>query len=123
MEDWLGWIVAFIVVVLSTIVVIRATVRFDLNEWKRDRIKQNEERLRRLCPQVYSDYKDGEPAVGSLFVSPRGTSSWRCEQRGSVMHNPQFVDSNTRYCADNPYRLLKRMNKFDKLSKKFGYSD
>ena len=46
--QWLGWIAAFI----AAVVAIRATVRFDLNEWLRDRRTQREENLRALCPHV-----------------------------------------------------------------------
>ena len=49
-EEWVacggGWAVA----ILTGVLAIKATVRFDVNEWQKERRKQKEERLRSLCP-------------------------------------------------------------------------
>ena len=116
---WIGWAVAL----LATIVAIRATVRFDLNAWLKDRSEAREERLKKLCPHVYLDMQDGQPAVGSYFVSPPGTTTWRCEQCGATVNSEQFVHDTIKFWAANPDKLLEREKKFRVLAKKIGYID
>ncbi len=116
---WAGWLLALI----ATAIAIRATVRFDLNDWLKTRRSNEKERLKNLCPHVYPSYDTGRPSVTTRFVSPFGTTRWQCEQCGIVVLTEKFVDANTEYWARNPDKLVKRIDKFSRLAKKLGYID
>ena len=112
------WIAAFI----AAIIAIRGTIRFDVNEWLRDKRKQKEENLRALCPHVRPIYSDGKPAMHSTFVSPSGTQAWQCQLCGAVTHDEVMIDENTKYWLSNPEELTKRFKRMSRLTKKMGGS-
>ena len=114
--NWLVWLVA----ILVTIVVVRATVRFDVNEWLRDRRKQREEHLRLLCPHVRLVNSDGEPAICSTYISPVGTTAWQCQLCGNVTYDRSEGDEVARYWATNTNELIKRHKDMARLAKKLG---
>ena len=114
-RDWAVWVAALIAVVLT----IRATVRFDLNEWLKDRHKQKREQLRFLCPHVVVSQQNGQPVVRSTFISPPGTVAWQCQRCGLITHDDAWVEEHTAYWANNPNELFKRIRKIEKLTNKF----
>ena len=61
--NWIGLVFAL----LAAIVVFHATIRFDVNEWSRDRRKQKEDNLRNLCPHVIVT-QDGNISLQSTYV-------------------------------------------------------
>ena len=117
-QEW-SWVL-WIVVILAAIVVVRGTVRFDVNEWLRDRRKQKEENLKALCPHVRPDHVDGELGLRSTFLSPAGTLIWQCQQCGVTTHDQGWIDHNTRYWINHPDELTKRFRKITKLSESLG---
>ena len=116
--NWLFWIAAFV----AAIIAVRGIVRFDVNEWLRDRRKQKEESLRALCPHVKPIYVDDKPAMRSTFVSPSGTLGWQCQTCGTFTHDEASIDENTEYWLSNPRELTKRLKKRSRLAKKLGRS-
>lgn len=116
MPDWLWWLVA----VAITIVTVRATVRFDVNEWLRDRRRQKEEKLRSLCPHAVPTIHDGKPAIRGMYVSPSGTTAYHCQLCGDVMYDPGAIDEVMAYWGRNPDKLLARNKEIEKLMKKLG---
>lgn len=116
MLEWLGWITAFVV----SVVAIRATIRFDLNEWLRDRRAQKEKNLRMLCPHADFSDEDGVLQIRSTYVSPPGTTAWQCQMCGNVTHDDAEVSSVTRYWAKHPDELSRRNKKILKEARKLG---
>lgn len=120
MEDKWSWVI-WIVVLLTAIVAIRGTIRFDINEWSRDRRKQKEENLRALCPHVMImiDGNSNE-VIDTMFISPFGSVQWQCQNCGMVCDHESRVRDILNYWISNPKKLKKRYRKIYKLSKKLG---
>ena len=114
--DWLGWLVA----VLVAIVAIRATFRFDLNQWQRDRRQSKEEYLRMLCPHVRASTVDGKAALASTYVSPSGTTAYQCQLCGAVTYDASQGLENVQFWANNPEELIRRHKKMRRLARKLG---
>lgn len=114
--SWLKWLVALV----AAILVVRATVWFNLNEWFRDRRKRNEENLRLLCPHVTRFESGGAPAVRSTYVSPSGTTACQWQLCGDTTYDEAWIDEVARYWASNPNELVKRHRKTKRLSKRLG---
>ena len=114
--NWIFWVAAFV----AAIIAVRGIVRFDVNEWLRDRRKQKEENLWALCPHVQPSYVDGKPAMRSTFMSPSGTLGWQCQACGRFTHDEAWIDQNTEYWLCNPKELTKRIKKRSRLAKKLG---
>ncbi len=113
--NWIGWVLAFV----ATVFAIRATVRFDLNEWLNERRNQKKEQLRSLCPHVHGTYHEGQPAVRSTFISPPGTTAYQCQDCHYVTHDRAWVHENAEYWANNPVQLIERTKQIEKLTKSF----
>lgn len=113
---WLG----IALVLLATVVAIRGTVRFDVNEWMRDRRKQKEENLRLLCPHVTMLKNGEEIAWRPNYVSPFGTLDWQCQRCGRVTNDEQEIKEIVRYWAAHPEEYLERNKKMARLAKKLG---
>ena len=124
MVTWSGWVVASLV----SIVAFRANVRFDVNEWLRDRRAQREKNLMMLCPHVSVSKEDGEvlvrsahlPFDGNLEVLFGGTK-WKCQVCGHTTYDEVMIKSLTEYWASHPVELKKRDKRFMRAAKKLGY--
>lgn len=113
---WAGWAVA----VVAGIFAIRANVRFDINEWLKDRRNQKERNLRMLCPHVRVSDRDGRLNFNSTYVSPPGTLAWQCQMCGNITQDDAAVQENTAWWAVNPNELSERNDKIMRLLKKLG---
>ena len=113
---WLAWL---LVIVLS-VVAIRASVRFDINEWLRERSKQREKNLRMLCPHTDFSNEDGKLVLRSSYVSPLGTTAWQCQKCGDITHDYSEVDRLMNYWAKHPDELSERNKRTLKEAKKLG---
>lgn len=120
MLDILLWLVAIAAIVLTSIVVFRATLRFDVNQWLRDRRQHLDENLRILCPHVRAVTENGKIMVYSTYVSPSGTLAWQCQMCGDVTHDKDAIDAGQKYWAENLDELVARHKRIDKLAKKLG---
>ena len=67
------------IALIAGIFAIRATVRFDVNEWLRDRREQRINRLRALCPHIRTLWEEGRTRPASAYVSPIGAVTWHCQ--------------------------------------------
>lgn len=115
---WLGWVLAFV----ATTVAIRGSIRFDVNDWLRERSKQKEENLRALCPHVHGTEENGRPALVSAYLSPPGTHVWQCQMCGDEICDKGAIERDAEYWAKNPMELIKRRRKMEKLANKLGRS-
>ena len=114
--DWLGWLLAG----LATFVAFRTTVRFDVNEWLRDRRKQKEDNLRLLCPHARPVIENGTHAISSTYISPVGTTAWQCQMCGDVTHDRDEINDAASYWARHPDQFIRRTKDIARLAKKLG---
>ena len=117
--SWIGWLAAGV----ATIVAIRGSIRFNVNEWLKERRHQKEENLRLLCPHVSAEIdENGNTVIRSQYTSPIGTAAYQCEKCGAITHDPDEPIRQGRYWRDNPKKLVERFDKMKKLAKKLGRS-
>ncbi len=68
-------------------------VRFDLNQWLRERPMRKRRRQQRKCSHVVrvptTENGTFEVQVDTLFTSPRGTHAWICSACGAQAHKAQ----------------------------------
>lgn len=114
--DWIGWVVAAI----ATMFAIRGSIRFDINEWLKDRRRRQEEQLENLCPHISVFKKDGKFVIRSTYISPPGTEAWQCQMCGHVTYDGHAIEQGQRYWAENPDELMKRNKRIKKLARKLG---
>ncbi len=117
--DWKGWVVTAIAAI-AAMIAIRGSIRFDINEWLKDRRKRQEETLRSLCPHISVEEQDGDLLIRSAQISPSGTTVWQCQSCGDLTHDKHAIDQGTRYWAENPDALVKRQRRIEKLARKLG---
>ena len=113
---WGGWAVALITGVLA----IKATVRFDVNEWLKERRNQRENYLRSLCPHVQVGMKDGRQIIKPTHMSPAGVLGWQCQLCGIISHDIEALRGYAAYWKQNPQELVERHEKMGKIRKKLG---
>ena len=102
MNDFWGWFGWGVVALLATVVAIRGTITFDVNEWLKERKKKKEENLRSLCPHAQMVQEGGEYGVRSTYISPMGTLAWQCQNCGDVTHDEAAVREINAYWAKDP---------------------
>ena len=112
---WAGWAIALITAVFA----IRATIRFDVNEWLKERRKQKKERLRVLCTHVDIVQKGEDFEVRSTFISPAGTTALQCQDCRYIKHDRAWIHENPAYWASHTDEWVERMKLIEKLTKKF----
>ena len=118
--SWLSENGLTIILAILAVFAIKGNVKFDLNQWLKDRRQALETNLRALCPHVNVVKHEGKTAIRPLFVSPPGTAAWRCERCGVVVNDPDYVDEICQYWIDNIDALVKRNEQMNKLAKKLG---
>ena len=117
---WLSENSLIIIGMILTVVTVRGTVKFDINQWINDRREQQEQNFIALCPHHYL-FRDGDGIkVGSHFISPPGTSAWVCQKCGSKTYDDLGRKKEGEHWAQNPSALVERDNKRRKLAKKLG---
>ena len=105
MSDWWIW-VSWAVGLLGASLAIKGTIKFDVNEWLKERLRQKEENLRLLCPHARFTKENGGTGVHVAYVSPSGTLAWQCQMCGRVTHDSREVEQVGKYWAANPQALL-----------------
>ena len=115
-SGWLPWIITVIVGVFA----IRATIRFDLNEWLRDRREHKIKALMASCPHVMIITGLEKKAVRSRYVSPVGSLAFRCEGCGMTVHTEQEIRLAVNYWNAHLDELEEKIKKRDKIAKKLG---
>lgn len=116
----LYWILGLAGIILSSILVIRTNIRFDFNEWRRDRRRVLDENIRILCPHVRVSSEGGRYTIHSTYISPSGTLAWQCQMCGDVTHDQQSTEAVQKYWANNLDKLAERHKKMEKLARKLG---
>ena len=117
---WLSENSLIIIGMILTVVTVRGTVKFDINQWINDRREQQEQNFIALCPHHYL-FRDGDGIkVGSHFISPPGTSAWQCQKCGHLTYDDLGRKKECEHWAQNPDALIEQNNKRRKLAKKLG---
>ena len=111
---WLGWLGAL----MAGVFAVRGTVRFDLNQWLKDRREQRLDAIRALCPHAYLAAEHEQVVVYSSFISPRGRYEWQCQRCGAITHDRTATTVDQRYWAENPDKLFQREETIRKLMRK-----
>ena len=99
MPDY-GWAILGIVGAILGIMSLR--VRFDLNEWMRDRHERRREQAKNICSHTkIGPGPSGEIAIGSWCHRPSGTTQWICQRCGYMAGSKKETDDLMRYWAEN----------------------
>ena len=110
----LGWLLA---ITLASVMTVRGSVRFDVNEWLKARRRIREERLEKriqeACPHML--ILGGKPV--SQFSRKNG-DSWKCEGCGTTMDDDS-VQQSVDYWISHPKEYAKTFEKKNKLVKKY----
>ena len=115
MPDY-GWVLLGFLVTILTVLSFR--VRFDVNEWMRDRHQRALERAKNLCTHTKIDFESD--TIGSWFRSPSGTTQWVCERCGLVALGEEFAHAQMAYWVNHPKEYVERERAFVKHVKKMG---
>ena len=100
---------------------VKGTIKFDLNEYLRDRRKRKEDHLRSMCPHaVFSEAGQGQLAVRGTYISPPGTTAWQCQLCGRWTHDAAQAQEGVAYWAKHPDKLRARQAQISAKAKKLG---
>jgi len=124
MEFNLTNILLSIIAIAISVIAIKFTVTFDINEYLRSRKNKIDNQIKSYCTHVYvSLVDDSQLKYQSVFISPSGTISYVCKRCGLIVHHIDDSDEAERIqnLLKNPEKYYKQENKFKKLLKKGGY--
>ena len=114
------WLIAG--VIFGVVGILSFRVRFDVNEWLRDRHVRRHEQYKMLCPHaVLVVDRSGNPRVDSFFISLMETLSLQCSRCGLITNDEGIVDRQLQYWTRHPKKLSAREKEFQDLMKKLGY--
>ena len=116
---YLGWILA----ALAGTFAIKATIKFDINEWRKESRRIKIEQSRNLCPHVVLKPlgdDSGKWVSRSTYVKPAGTSLWTCQRCGDSTLDETALQEDVEYWASHRGEYERRMKKLVKLNKKLG---
>lgn len=111
-----------LLVAAASFIVIRISLKFDLNRFIENRQTLKGQKLKNACTHIdLIPTADGRVEARSFFVSPPGTIQWQCQRCGLIKY--QGNDDHERmvkYFIKNPEEYNRRNKKFQKLLKKSG---
>ena len=114
------WVI--VVVILGVVGILSFRVRFDVNEWFRDRYERRRDQVKVLCPHAEPVLdEDGDRRIRSFFVSPSGTLNFQCGRCGLVVNDEDIIYRLMAYWEQHPKDLSAREKKFQSHLKKLGY--
>ena len=119
MDDWWTWI-ALAIGALGLSLGIKGTVKFDVNEWLKERRRQREDTLRALCPHAQFSQERDKLHLHVAYVSPPGTVAWQCQMCGHVTYDRHEINQVGKYWSENPQELVLRNQKVERIAKKLG---
>jgi hypothetical protein len=117
MEWW-----QILILIIAGAIAIRFSVRFDLNEFLRDRRKTKIARLQNICPHCKLETLDNKTIrAESYFYTDYGNPNWICRRCKFVV---PFEEDTIGICenyAKDPKKWLKNEKRFKRQMKKLGY--
>ena len=111
-------VVLLALLVIATMFAIKGTIKFDLNQYLRDRRAQQEENLRLLCPHIDTWRENGKLRIRSTYISPPGATAYQCQLCGRVTHDQRQIEADMEYWGTHQKALLKRLKTAARRSKK-----
>jgi hypothetical protein len=112
-----------IAIIIGTISVV---VRFDYNDFRKNRDEKLHNRLINACPHVeIYPHDDENIAIKDLYISPPGTLKLQCEKCGHIKYeNSDHARRVNYYCSENGKKeYVDRLKRFDKIAKKLKILD
>ena len=113
--SWAGWLVA----AFAGAIAVRGTVRFDVNDWLKQRRKNQLDAIRSMCPHADISVQGSKVIVTTTYSSPFGTTACRCEECGHVTYDRDAIARNLHYWSNNIQALIDRKTKIAKRLNKF----
>lgn len=122
-------VIGFLAFTVVSIVAIRISINFNLNEFLRDRRQNYIRKARNVCPHMElsvldnnSKDKEFDIQIRSWFVSPAGSLQYQCQRCGLITSDVDQNDLKKRgqYFIDNPDEYKKTIDKYKKYLKKAG---
>lgn len=111
----LGWLLA---ITLASVMTVRGSVRFDVNEWLKEKRRIKKERMDKLiketCPHML--ILNGKPS--SQFIQ-QGDLTWRCDGCGAIMDDGDSVQKSVDYWISHPKEYAKAFEKRNKLIRQY----
>ncbi|MCB9371026.1 hypothetical protein H6501_05480 [Candidatus Woesearchaeota archaeon] len=101
-----------------SIVVIRISFQFNINDYLKDRRAVKINQLKNICPHTTVAVEDEQIVMGSLFKSPVGTTKYICSQCGLIVDSKEDAQKLMGRYAKNPEQILEDQKKFRRKAKK-----
>ncbi len=116
MENYWNTIL-FCILVIALFFTVRGNIKFDLNEYLKDRRENKKQRVRTLCPHmdVTRDEK-GSLQFRSFYIPNLGGIGWKCRTCGSETTDEFYIKETFKYWVNNPKEYEKRRKKMIKLA-------
>lgn len=118
-ESWCT--IAALIIIMFSVVAIKASIKFDLNKYLKERRRIKIEKQKNLCP--HADWyvnENGENLIRSLYGYHIINRYWICSRCERVEYDKLSIDSELKYWGKNPKELNKRIKKIVKLDKQLG---
>ena len=112
---WIGWVL-FLLFLLASL--FRGGLKFDINEWQKERRQRKRDSLRALCPHAVIQQVEDKFMVRSTYISPPLVAAFQCQLCGHVTHDQAQIQQELSYWSKNSPALLERIEKINKLGKK-----
>lgn len=112
--DALDW---FLAAIFGLISIISLSVKFDLNEWLKERRRIKEERLGKLLQEACPHMLVTKDKAFSQFI-PKGNQTWQCDSCGKTTYDENFVKYNIKYWTDNLKEYEKAHKKREEIIEK-----
>ncbi|MDE0128868.1 MAG: hypothetical protein OXQ86_04800 [Gammaproteobacteria bacterium] len=116
-EFWLVFVPAVLVLALLG---LRGIIKFDVNQWHKDRLERKNQYTRAMCPHADFSDEGGQIMVRSTYVSPPLQTAWQCQICGAITYDEAAIAENLQHWAKNPLDLVKRRKEMIKRTAKYG---
>jgi hypothetical protein len=123
MELDLTNILLSIIALAISIIAIKITFTFNINEYLKSRKKDIDNQIKNYCSHAYIFFTDEGIKWRSAFISPFGTTDYICEKCQLIVYSINNKEETRRIkeLIKNPKKYKKREKKFRKLLEKGRY--
>lgn len=109
--------------VIGTVVALKFTISFDVNEYIKDRRAWKQEvriaRTRALCPHIdIVEDEDGDTGLRSAYISPSGTTQYQCQNCGHRTYGVGHIEGDLRMWGEDLEALVERLKEFREAARR-----